>query len=171
MVIANGELANLNASASTNMTLGGGSFTANSLTVVYTATPEKLSVYGNANFAFGSNKLSLVLGNSASPGMVIANGSLANLNASATTNMTLGGGSFTANSLTVVYTSTPEKLSVYGNASFAFGSNKLSLVLGNSASPGMVIANGELANLNASATTNMTIAGGSFTDDSLYGFS
>jgi hypothetical protein len=112
MVIANGSLANLNASASANMTVAGGNLTANSLTVVYTASPEKFKVYGNASFRFGSNNLSLVLGNSSSPGMVIANGSLANLNASATTNMTLIGGNFTANSLTVVYVSSPAKLTV-----------------------------------------------------------
>ncbi|RLS85826.1 MAG: hypothetical protein DWI07_00145, partial [Planctomycetota bacterium] len=167
MVIANGALANLNASASTNMTLGGGNFTANSLTVVYTATPEKLSVYGNASFRFGSNNLSLVLGNSASPGMVIANGELANLNASASTNMTIAGGSFTANNLTILYTASPEKFSVYGNASFVYGVNNLNLTLGNATFPGMVISDGDLSSFNSTFSGNLSILNTNFTADRL----
>jgi hypothetical protein len=149
------------------MTLGGGNFTANNLTMVYTASPERFSVYGNASYRFGSNNLSLVLGNAASPGMVIADGSLANLNASATTNMTIGGGNFTANSLTMVYTSSPETCSISGNASFAYGVNNLNLTLGNSSSPGMVITNGELSSFNSTFSGNLSILNTNFTADKL----
>ncbi|MFM7592943.1 MAG: hypothetical protein ACKO85_14240, partial [Isosphaeraceae bacterium] len=160
MSISNGSLTTLNATATTAMTLGGGTFTANALTVTYVASPEKVTVFGNASLNFGTGRdLSLVLGNATSPGMSISNGSLASLNATATTSMTLGGANFTANSLTGTYVASPEKVTVYGNASLGFNSNRsVSLVLGNSASPGMVVSNGSLTSLNATTTfTNPSI--------------
>jgi len=170
VLVANGSLSSLNATGIISSSFAGASLTSNGLTVTYVSTPsQKFTMYGNASLNFGTGRnMNLVLGNAASPGMVVANGTLASLTAAASTAMTVGGGNFTANSLTLTYSALPNNFTVYGNAGLNFGSGRdLSLMLGNATSPGMVISSGSLTSLNASANTAMTLGGGSFTANGL----
>ncbi len=179
LVLSNGALTSLNATAiASNWTIAGGSFNATA-TVVYAAaagaTPETLTITGNASQVFGSGvsakSLSLVLGGNGTTGLVLSNGQLTSLNAVANaSSWTIAGGSFNANA-TVVYAAaagaTPESLTITGAASEVFGSGasakSLSLVLGGNGTAGLVLSNGQLTSLNATATaSNWTIAGGNF---------
>ena len=181
LTVSNGVVSSFNALLNLSSTLAGGSLSSTGDLLTYVAattgtnaTPEKFTVSGSAALTFGSDnkQLSLTLGTTASPGLVIQSGKLTSLNASASTGSTtwsLAGGSFSATGLTVAYVaavapSTVDSFALSGTATEVFsGSKSLSLALGTSASPGLVLRNNSLASLNATGTaTNWSIASTTF---------
>ena len=165
LTLSGGSLSSLNATAMASYwTVAGGTFNAAG-TTQYTASGDVLKVSGTASEVFSGYKtLALTLGNADSPGLVLSGGNLTSLNATAlATNWAVAGGYLNASG-NATYSSSPEKFSLYGNATETFSGNKtLALTLGNSASPGLVLTNNTLSSLNASASaTNWNIAGGTF---------
>ena len=107
------------------------------------------------------------LGGGTTQGVVITDGALTGLNATATLDATLGGGTLTASNVNLVYQAatgnTPAQLALSGTADLKFGSNfDLSLALGTSSSPGLLIQNGSLTTLDATASLDTTLAGATF---------
>ena len=163
LVISNGSLSSLYATATANLTLAGGNFSSTGLSVNYVSASSNLAIYGNASFAFGSNNLSLVLGNSSSPGMVIANGAVSSFNSTFNGNLSVLNTNFTANSLNLTADSANNTFSVKGNASFSIPKlGNLSVIFGSANSAGLVSTNGSVTSVNMTVNSNLTVAGSTF---------
>ncbi len=168
VVITDGVLTGLDATASLDATLGGGTLTATGVNVVYVPaegqTPDQLAIGGAADLSFGGNfDVSLTLGSSTSPGVLIQGGALASLDATASLDMTLAGATFSATGVNVDYVAASASFAVSGSASLDFPSGPdLSLTLGSAAQPGLVFSNGTLTSLDATASFSMTLAGATF---------
>jgi hypothetical protein len=173
VVITDGVLTGLNATAALNSTLGGGSLTATGLNLVYQPaagqTPAELALSGAADLKIGTSfDLSLALGTPGSPGLLVQNGSLSSLIATASLSTTLAGAVFTATNVNITYVSASDSFSVSGSAALDLPSGPdLSLTLGTLANPGLVFSNGSLTSLSATANFNATIAAVSFSATAL----
>ena len=169
VVITDGVLTGLNTTASLDATLGGGTLTATGVNLVYQPaagqTPDQIAISGSAALSFGSNfDLSLTLGSSSSPGVLIQGGALASLDATASLNTTLAGATFSATGVNVNYVAASDSFSVSGSASLDFPTSPdISLTLGSAAQPGLVFSDGTLTSLDATASFSMTLAGATFT--------
>ena len=169
VVITDGVLTGLDATASLDATLGGGTLTATGVNVVYQPaagqTPDQIAISGAAALSFGSNfDLSLTLGSSSSPGVLIQGGALASLDATASLDTTLAGATFSATGVNVNYVAASDSFSVSGSASLDFPTGPdISLTLGSAAQPGLVFSDGTLTSLDATASFSMTLAGATFT--------
>ena len=175
LVIKNGSLFSLIAGASLTggWTLAGGTFNLVNSTVTYDTVTDTFTLSGTATETIGSRTLTLTLGGDGTAGLVIRNGSISNLTASASLNggWTLAGGTFSLGTAQVTYTAaaglTPEILTLTGSATETFGSKSLLLSLGTNGTSGLVIKNGTLYSLSAGASLlggGWSLAGGTFSD-------
>ena len=168
VVITNGALSSLDATASLDATLAGGTLTATDADLVYQpaagATPPQLALSGSADLKIGSDfDLSLALGTSSSPGLLIQGGAFTSLVASASLNTTLAGATFSASNVNVTYVSASDSFSVSGSATLDFPRGPdLSLMLGTPGDAGLVFSGGALTSLDATANFSMTLAGATF---------
>ena len=173
LVIDNGALESLDASVTSNISLFGLTIMTNALTVDYVAatesTPSELGVSGTASLAVASNTLSITLGSDSMPGLVIVNGALQSFDASVTSNIQIGGLTFTTQNLTI-QESADSDLTITGTASLALSvageMESLSVTLGGAVSgettqPGLVIdqSDGDLVSLDAVINSDIMVAG------------
>ena len=167
------SLTGFSTSLSGSFSLAGATFDASNLQVAYTSLTQTFTITGDTSITAGSlGTLSLDLGGGSTQGVVITDDKLISLDATASLAATLAGGSFTATGVTVAYQpaagQTPEQLAISGAADLKIGSNfDLSLTLGTSSSPGLVIQNGSLTSLAATANLNSTIGAVTFTATAL----
>ena len=156
--IVNGALTELDASVTSNIVLGGLTITTNALTFEYDSSDATYEVSGTASFALAGSTVDITLGGSNTAGLEIVNGALTELDASVTSNIVLGGLTITTNALTFEYDSSDATYEVSGTASFALAGSTVDITLGGSNTAGLEIVNGALTELDASVTSNITIA-------------
>ena len=129
--------------------------------MAYTASNKTFTITGDSSIAVVKlGTISLDLGGGATSGVVITNGTLTGIGATAALSATLGGGTFSATGVVLSYDSRSDFL-VSRPASLKLGSSfDLALTLGTSSSPGLDIENGSLESLVASATVSNANLGG-----------
>lgn len=198
LVITNNFLSSLNATAvfATGTKIAGVSFSNTSLSLAYAAASglvaAQLRLNGTTSLTFAKTQtLTLGLGDSESPGMLISGGSLQAFNGTVVANspVTLGTMSFTLNRTSVGYTAATATaaavLTVSGDASVSAsgvnGGSSFNVRMGSSATTqtvngvtstipatnGLVIANGVIQSLDMSVTSNLTAGGLTFTTKGL----
>ena len=156
--IVNGALTELNASVTSNIVLGGLTIATKALTFEYDSSDATYEVSGTASFALAGSTVDITLGGSNTAGLEIVNGALTELDASVTSNIELGGLTITTNALTFEYDSSDARYEVSGTATFALAGSTVDITLGGSDTAGLEIVNGALTELDASVTSNITIA-------------
>ncbi len=124
----------------------------------------ELDVQGNLSFQDFSG-LTLAVGNTNDVALSSSGVSLSGLSVSISgpTKFTEAGLAFTASNLQVSYSSTNNTFDLSGSANLAAANTTFDLTLGSASSPGLVIQNGALASLDASVTSDITIAKQTFT--------
>jgi hypothetical protein len=135
---------------------GGASFETSGLTIGYAIQEKTFSVYGSAKVSFGTNSITTSFGDSATPGLSIANGDISTFNASLSGSFSLSGTTITADKLALSYARPDDTLNITGGASIAFGSNTASLALNNK---GIVIQAGLIQSIDATVDGQFTVAG------------
>lgn len=150
----------------TPITVEGLSITTNNLQVEYSAANNAFEASGSASVSVAGNTLSLTLGSSSNPGLIIENGVLQSLNASV--NLTTGssdtpfkvaGVSFGLTSATFTYDATSNTFGIGAHAAFEADGQMVDVTLGSAGTPGLVIQNGALISLIGSVTSNIQIGG------------
>ncbi len=120
LVIQNGSVVSADMSVSGGFTIDGLTFTANDIEVQYTAGTDTIDISGGASISLGDNSVDVTVGTSASPGIVIQNGSLQSLDVTVDGNVTLFGVSLTADDLEIQYSN--NSLTITGGLGFSVGS-------------------------------------------------
>ena len=112
--------------------------------------------------------MSLYFGGANSTGILLTNGSLTSVNATLNSNLTVAGTTFTTTGLNILGNSATNTFNLIGNSSVTLPSmGHVNLILGGDGSSGVVIANGSLSSIYATATTSLSLAGGNFTSTGL----
>ncbi|MDB5334719.1 MAG: hlyA 4, partial [Planctomycetaceae bacterium] len=197
LVITNGALANLDmtVSTATPITVAGAKIIAADLEFQYTASSSTFAMTGSASVAVGSattttnddmafnvkfghdikNAAGVIT--STTPGLVVTNGALANLDMTVNSAITIAGVKITASDLEFVYTASTSTFAMTGTASVSVGSTTtttnddlaLSVTFGHdirnaagvitSTTPGLVVTNGALTSLDMTVNASITVAG------------
>ncbi len=163
LVITSGQLTSLDATLNSNIAVAGLTIMTTGLTVDYSATSDSLDVGGTASFSLAGSTVNIKLGNgnAADPGLALQNGQVESLDATLNSNIAVAGLTIMTTGLTVDYSAMNDSLDVSGMASFSLADSTVSITLGNGTAtdPGLVLQNGQVENLNATISSNITIAG------------
>ena len=153
-MIVDGALQSFDASVTSNIQIGGLTFTTQNLTIQETADSD-LTITGTATFSLnvrgGMDTVCVTLGGTVSgessqPGIVIdqSNGQLVSLDASISGEIMVAGLDIQATSLAIDYQPQQTTYIISGGASFSFDGASVSIMLGGTFSPGIVIMGGQL---------------------------
>jgi hypothetical protein len=173
VAIVGGQVASVNGAVSGSFNLGSLSVHSDGLRVAYTAPSaggqQVIDISGGADFALKGNTVSISLGDSSNPGVVVQNGVLQSLTASVTADIHLFGMTLAAKNLTVSYVG--DQVSVYGDASFSAGDGKMfkgvAASLGDANHPGLMIVHGDLDRLDVTLNGGFQLAGFALTAQNL----
>ncbi len=172
-VITNGVLSSLNMTVTSTMSVGGVTFNTSGLVITENASARTFAMTGASSFSAGSlANVQVQLGspasngNAASTGLLIANGSLSNLDMTVNSTIAEAGVTLTADGLHMVYGATPGPgtYSLSGETAAAFpGLGSFSTTLGTAAHPsGLVIQGANLVSLGTTITSSLSIGGVTF---------
>jgi hypothetical protein len=150
-----------------NINIAGLTLQANNLAIQYEAatatSPSDLVISGGASFSFDGASVSINLGGSYSPGLVIVGGALQSLQAAVSGSFDLLGLQINADNLTVAYVaangSTPAEFALFGSVAIDSSFLNFDTILGTEQDPGILIANGQLENLNITVNGNFSLFG------------
>lgn len=138
-------------------------------------TNNALDISGTGSVTIGGNTLSLTLGNTGAPGLVIQNGDIESLLATITppkgdssTQFKFGDLGLTLNSATFSFDQSAGTFGIGADATVMFDDHMVSLAIGSAGMPGIVInSSGQLASLDASVTTDLDIGDVTFKAEDL----
>ena len=165
--IVNQNLTGLSFDISGDFDLDGLTFSPTSLTFQYDTTTSLFEMFGDASISFDGNTIALNLGDDATPGIEIDNGSLEKVNSTLTADFTINSLDFSPDNLSFQYNSTSSLYEMFGDATISFDSNTIDITLGDNSDPGIEIVSGSLQQLNASISTDFTINGLDFSPNGL----
>ncbi len=127
---------------------------------------NEFDISGQASITISGNTLSLTLGNTTTPGLVIQNGDLQSLLATVTppkghtdTPFKIGGMTFALNSATFSYDQATSSFGIGADATVTLAGQTIDVTLGSEAMPGIIIQNGAFASFDGSITTDIKIDG------------
>ncbi len=170
VTIQAGQVTGVNAAVSGDFNVAGLHVHSDGLRLAY-AAPGTFSVSGGADFALKGNTVSISLGDSSNPGLVIQDGQLQSLTASVTADIHLYGMTLTTKDLTVSYVPAQDQVTVYGDTSFSAGDGKIfkgvAASLGTAGNPGLVVQNGDLSSLDVTLNGGFQLAGFGLTANNL----
>ena len=175
IVIENGVLKRLDATVSSDtLSVGGLSFSIDDFRVIYDSTggSNLVAVTGGATFAVAGSTISVSFGGGDTDGLVLVNGQLQSLTMSVTADIDLKGLNFGTRNLTIGYDRVAGRFAMHGDIFLSTGGasptlNGLTATLGNAASPGLVIVNGELESMNIAVSGSFNLFGVTLTAESL----
>jgi hypothetical protein len=153
-----------------SFTFDGVSITLQQAEVTYDAADDAYDISGSASATFGTTTIGLSLGDSANPGLVVANGQVEALAAGVTGGFNVAGLSIAADNLGFDYNAAANDFSLYGAASLATADgalNTLTGTLGTIDNPGLVIADGQLQSLDVAVSGGFDLFGLETTAESL----
>jgi len=162
LVVTGYTFTSFEATISGNLTIGGLTIQSNGLELTYVA--GNFEIEGAADFTLGSSTVDVILGGSGSSGLVLNNGTLASLDMTINSNITIGGVSFSTTGLTFTYDAAANVFTVSGTAGMAFtvGGQQVNLQvsLGTGTTlPGLVVQGGDLQSLTAPVKSDFNIMG------------
>ena len=162
LVIAKGAVTNADFSVDAKLALGGLTFTADKLTATYAAAGSTYTLKGTAAFVLDGNTVAVTFGGGSTKGLELQTGAVKAFDFTVNSKVVVGGVAVTAKDLRATYTDADAKYTVAGTATAVvtgLGSLTLTLGGGTPAKPGLVIASGALANLDATINSDVTVAG------------
>ena len=124
-------------------------------------------IYGAASVSFDSENMDIGLGDADSPGIVITNGSLTQINLEVNANISLKNLGFSPENLTFQWDSTTDNFEIFGAAVVSFDSELMNVSLGDADSPGIEINAGTVEKVNLSVSADFTLKSLSFSPDEL----
>ncbi len=150
-----------------NINIAGLTLQANNLEIQYDAatptSPSDLVISGGASFSFDGASVSINLGGSFSPGLVIVGGALESLQAAVSGSFDLLGLKINADNLTVAYVAangnTPAEFALFGSVAIDSSFINFDTMLGTEQDPGILIANGQLQSLNITVSGSFSLFG------------
>ncbi len=158
----------------TSFTKDGLTVTVQNLDVHTDQTNNALDISGQASVTVGGNTLSLMLGNTTMPGLVIQNGDIESLLATVTppkgnsdTPFKIGGLTFELNSATFSYDQATSSFGIGADATVTVAGQTIDVTLGSAGMPGIVIQNGAFSSFAGSITTDIKIDGVTFKTQAL----
>lgn len=164
LVLNDGSLQALNASVNGSFRIDSTTFRADSLSFLYNRAADQFGMYGGFTVWHDKDSLAARLGNQAQPGLLFANGSIQQFNAAVTGRFSIRSLNMLPQGLTFAYNRDSATFGLYGNlAAFVqrdtLRHDSLFLWLGNVTTPGVLIKNGRLSQLNAAITDSFNLKG------------
>jgi uncharacterized repeat protein (TIGR01451 family) len=161
------KLDHFDGTLTSNISIAGLTFQANNLDVQYDAatatSPSDLVISGGASFSFDGASVSINLGGSYSPGLVIVGGALQSLQAAVSGSFDLLRLQINADNLTVAYVAangnTPAEFALFGSVAIDSSFINFDTMLGTEQDPGILIANGQLQSLNITVSGSFSLFG------------
>lgn len=154
-------------SFTTDFTVHGIDVTSSGLTLVYSDADETLSLYGTATASMDGESISVSLGDDSNPGLVITNGSITQVVFGLSTDFTIRSMTLSPDNLTFEYDFGNSYFEIYGDLTMTLGEDEIAAGLGDVASPGLIVSNGDITDINMSITANFDIDGLTIDPDAL----
>ena len=167
LAISGGVVEQINFGLSTDFTMKSMEFKASGLTFQWDKASDHFEIFGNTSVTFDSETLEVSLGNDANPGIKIDAGLVDHINMGITANFDMKGMSFTADGLTFEWDKAADHFEIYGSASTTFDGESISVSMGNSSDPGIVINNNEVQHINMGVSADFTLKTMEFEADGL----
>ncbi|MEI8194872.1 MAG: MBG domain-containing protein, partial [Phycisphaerae bacterium] len=140
--------------------VGGVTLNTAQLTAQYAAMNNTFTLTGAANATIGGlGTLSVQLGGGTTQGLVITNGSLTSLDATVTSNLTVGGLTITTKDLELSYAAATSTFAMTGTAGVAITKlGNLNVTFGHGTTPGLVVTSGALVSLDMTVNSSLTVS-------------
>ncbi|MFM8932982.1 MAG: hypothetical protein ACKOS8_14035 [Gemmataceae bacterium] len=152
LVIRSGAIENLDATVDGKLQVAGSELRLNKLTVAYARAEDLLRITGSGQLSIGGASPSLDFG---TKGLVIQGGAVQSFFATLDGSVTAAGASLVFSGISVYYSKIDGEFSLSkGTASFALGSNKASVSLGDR---GLVVKSGEIESVDATFNGNLAV--------------
>lgn len=154
-------------SFSTNFTVHGIDITASGLTLAYSDDDETLSLYGTASASFDGESMAVGFGDSGTPGLVITNGALTQVELTITSEFSLRSLTISPQDLGIFWSAGTTSFSILGTLKAAVGTDTLTANLGDVIGPGITIVDGDITAINMSISADFEIESLSVSPDVL----
>lgn len=138
-----------------------------SLTLSWTPSESKFTLYGNAVLTVHENNIAVVFGNIESPGLVIEHGSITSADLSVQGSFKMYKMDFTSESLEIKWSKAGNVYAFFGRGIAVFDSNSVEVSFGDSAEVGVVINNGSIVQFSLGVTAEFDLYGVKFNPDNL----
>ncbi|QEL17125.1 Calx-beta domain-containing protein [Limnoglobus roseus] len=169
LVVTNGSLTSLDMTLTTDLSVAGVAITAKGLRFGYSAANSQYTLAGTATASVAKiGNLGVTFGYGSNPGLVVTNGSLASLDMTLNTDITVGGVGITTKGLRFGYTAANSQYTLAGTATAAVAKlGTLGVTFGYGSNPGLVVTNGSLTSLDLTLNTDVTVGGVAITTKGL----
>ena len=173
LVVTNGSLTSLDMSLTSNISVGSVGFSTNGLRFTYQSSANQFTLGGSASATVGGiGNMNVLFGYTAngvtSPGLVVKNGSLVNLDMTVNSSISVGQVGFDTTGLRFTYTQSTQTYTLGGSAGISVGgTNGLRATFGytnpdGSTVPGLTIVGGNLESLCLTVDSSFAVGGVSF---------
>jgi hypothetical protein len=174
LVIEGGVLTNLDMAVTGSVTISGLSLHADGLTVTYTAAtpsvPDTFTIDGAADFSLDGDNVGVQFGGGSTKGLVIQGGTLVELDMAVTGSFTIFGVTLDPQDLTFAYDAALDQFEMSGSLAISTSSqaigtatgqvfDEVTATLGQGGSPGLIVSNGVLQQLDVSINGSFNLFG------------
>jgi hypothetical protein len=166
IMIVNGAVKSLSLGVSADLRIASLVVTPRGLTFVW-ADSGFFKLYGNATMKMASDSISVMLGDSINPGMLIVGNTLEHFNVGVTADFNLKSLRIQPKALTFRYDKPTSSFSLYGGIAVKLAGDSIAAILGDSARPGVVYANGTVKQVHIGISAGFGLKGLSIKTDSL----
>lgn len=154
-------------SFTTDFTVHGIDVTSSGLTLAYSDADETLSLYGTATASFDGESMTVGLGDSGTPGLVITNGALTQVELTITSEFSLRSLTISPQDLGIFWSAGTTSFSILGTLKAAVGTDTLTANLGDIIGPGITVVDGDITAINMSISADFEIESLSVSPDVL----
>jgi hypothetical protein len=167
IVIQNEILESVNFSLTTDFSIKAIEFSPNDMTFIWDKASDQYQISGQSTIDVDDEELSISLGSTDDPGLIIGNSSIESLKMSITADFEMKGLSFTSDDLGFFWEKSSNEFKIHGDTETTFDGSTLSVNLGTEDAPGLSISSGAVEEINMSITDDFEMKGLSFTSDDL----
>lgn len=157
VLIENGSLTSFSMGVTGEFDVKTVTVTADDLTFVYSSADDQFEMYGTATTSVDDNDITISLGDSDDPGLILSSGSLTHINFGITADFTMKDITISPSDLTFEYDQTEDYYEFYGDISVTFDDEEIDASLGDSDDPGIVFDSGVITHVNFTLTGDITV--------------
>lgn len=157
--IIDGGIQNIDIGISGDFKLFGLEFEPKNLTFVYDKGNKYYEIFGEVDAKFEKDSISALLGNESKPGIIIKDSKVEQIIFGLTSDIKIAGVDFKTNGLTFHYDHSNSYYEMFGSIGLNLEGESITANLGNDTSPGFIIKNGELLQLNIGITSDIKFGG------------
>ncbi|MCG8374838.1 MAG: hypothetical protein MI700_14945, partial [Balneolales bacterium] len=115
-------------------------------------------IFGEADISLDDEDVSISMGDSDDPGILIENGTLTKFSMSITADFDLKEITISPSDLTFEYDSSEDYIEMYGDVSITFGDEEMDVSMGDSDDPGLIYSSGSITHINFGVTADFEIS-------------